>query len=134
VSDPRLFETNGPQVPVELSFTKMWKQMMETEGLEMGFNIEVADPRPEVSMSKEGMETLRDGMMAWVGTRLYRQFKRTNGRGAKKVQVHVVVSLDGQPPEFTDTVPFFSWPDGEHRQKATDQRENRRIKKFKAKR
>ena len=118
MSDPRLFETDGPQVGFNIyDPEEVVKKMMETPGLEFGFNIEAKDPRPERTISKEASDNLRDMMGAWVMTRLHRHWQRT-GRGAKKIQVHVVVSLDGQPPEFSDTVPFFSWPDGEHRDKA----------------
>jgi hypothetical protein len=112
-----LFSLDPEPVDQEISPQSVYDTMMKEKGMEFGFQINVKDPRPDRSLSKEAMEDLRHNMISWVMTRILRKMKAT-GRGAKKIQVTVTVSLDGEErtlSEFTAAVPYFSWPDDAHK-------------------
>lgn len=117
MSDPRLFETDGPTEHVRADDPQdVYAKLIDTPGMEMGFEITRVNPDPKTSFSQEALTTLQNQIQVWIGTRIIRQFKE-KGRGAQRMQVHVIVSLDGAVPPPVADVPFISFPDSQHRTK-----------------
>lgn len=111
-----LFSLDPEPIDQEITPGAVYDTMMKEKGMEFGFQVDVKDPRPDRSLSKEAMEDLQHNMFTWVMTRILRKMKAT-GRGAKKIQVQVTVSLDGEAPmtRADFSVPYFSWPDDAHK-------------------
>lgn len=114
--DSRIFETDGPTEAVDVNDPEgVLAKMMATPGMEMGFEItRPPDSDRRLTFSVDALETLENHIKMWVGSRILRKFKST-GMGARKLQVHVIVSQDGELPPPVDSVPFFAWPDDQHR-------------------
>lgn len=114
--DPRLFETDGPTEHVNVNDPEdVLAKMMKTSGMEMGFEItRPPDSDIKLTFSKDALETMENHIRLWIGSRILRKFK-TTGRGARKLQVHVIVSQDGEIPNPIDSVPFIAFPDDTHR-------------------
>lgn len=117
MSDPKLFSTDGPTENVNVNHPEdVYQKMMKTDGLEMGFEVNRVDPDPNKTFSMEALETVRDNIGLWIGTRVIRRFADTK-RGPHKLQVHVTVALDGEVVPVVMDLPFITFSDGQHRTK-----------------
>lgn len=117
MNDPRLFETDGPTEHVDVNDPEdVLDKMMKTPGMEMGFEItRPSDSDLKLTFSKDALNTIQAHISLWIGSRILRKFKET-GLGARKLQVHVIVSQDGELPPPIDSVPFITFPDDTHKQ------------------
>ena len=114
MKDKKLFESPEQSEPIDPYNTgQVYNQLLEAPGMEMGFEVTVKNTDPDKTLSKETFEALKDNMAAWVGSRVVRKAKA--GNPPKHIQVTVIVSCDGEPWTFADTLPIIGWFDGGHR-------------------
>ena len=101
----------------EIEQEQLLEELLKQPGGQMAFQIERSDESveklPEAFVSEEAFDAMMSQIATFIGTRFMRR-QRARGKGVRKLDVLVSMTMDGEDPETTEVVRLPPI-DGSHR-------------------